>query len=312
MSDLQVWSAGITIALVVTLSVVFYHRGSVYRDEAQFVSDQYRELELSIESQGLPANLEERLAQREAEIRAEYEARDSAITAELSRLYDLEKEVRLVTRLPNRTDVSAADSPTAAEEDGKGGPPDASIEGLRVDDSEMLPPAMLQGLTQPSADIMLEEMRLRLSSLGELIEDAHIQRDKRAHTPSTWPTKEAKRRINSKFGNRRDPITNKWRHHGGVDISADYGSSVLATADGVVKFSGYDQFLGHLIQVDHGYGTETWYGHLSKRVVSKGDVVKRGTVVGKVGSTGRSTGPHIHYEVHVDGKRVDPRNFMGL
>jgi murein DD-endopeptidase MepM/ murein hydrolase activator NlpD len=145
-----------------------------------------------------------------------------------------------------------------------------------------------------------------------LIEDAHKQREKRAHTPSVWPTKESKRRINSKFGQRRDPFTKKWKHHGGVDISANYGTEILATADGVVSFSGYDQFLGNLVQIDHGYGLQTWYGHMSKRLVQKGDVVTRGMVVGKVGSTGRSTGPHIHYEVHVDGKRVDPRNFMGL
>jgi murein DD-endopeptidase MepM/ murein hydrolase activator NlpD len=313
LSDLHLWSSIAAIALLASLSAIFYFRQSDYENELRYLSQQYRELEVSIESQGLPANLDEQLAQREAQIRAEYEARDSAITNELGRLYDLEKQVRAVTQLPARTEISAdLDTPAAANADGKGGPPDASIEGIRFDDSLISPPEMIQGLAQPSADLMLEEMRLRLASLHELIEDANTQRDMRARTPKSWPTAAAKRRINSKFGTRRDPISNNWKHHGGVDISADYGSSVLSTADGVVTFSGYDQFLGNLVQIDHGYGTETWYGHLSKRVVKKGDAVVRGMVVGKVGSTGRSTGPHIHYEVHVDGKRVDPRNFMGL
>jgi len=307
LSNAHLGIATFSLLLLASVSTFLYFRVSDYSQEVDFLKDKYNELELSVESQGLPANLEEQLALREAQIRAEYEARDAAITSELHRLYDLEKNVRLATGVPTRED-----EPAETEGDGKGGPPDMSIEGLRMDDSEVSPPGVLQGLSAPSADLMLEEMRLRLSSLGDLIEDAHRQRDKNAHTPSVWPTKDPKRRINSKFGQRRDPITNKWKHHGGVDISADYGSPILATGDGVVVFSGYDQYLGNLVQIDHGYGLQTWYGHMSKRDVKKGDVVKRGMVLGKVGSTGRSTGPHIHYEVHQNGKRVDPRNFMGL
>ncbi len=310
LSNVHLWIGVSALALLTLMSAFFYYQGSQYRDEVGFLTQQYRDLELAIESQGLPANLDEQLAQREAQIRAEYEARDAAITAELSRLYELEKAARMATGLLTREEQ--VQQSVEAAKDGKGGPPDTSIEGLRVDDSDISPPEMLQGLAAPSADLMLEEMRLRLSSLGQLVEDAHTERDKRAHTPNSWPTKDAKRRINSRFGQRRDPITNKWKHHGGVDITADYGSSVLATADGVVLFSGYDQYLGNLVQIDHGYGMQSWYGHMSKRSVKKGDVVKRGTVLGKVGSTGRSTGPHIHYEVHVSGKRVDPRTYMGL
>ncbi len=291
-------------------SAIFYFQGQKYRSEMDFLSDQYKELEKSIEVTGLPASLEERLAERESEIRAEYETRDRAMAEELSKLYDLEREVRNVTGLPAKEAVEEAAAVPTGAKSGKGGPPEPGA-GRLVDDSGIAPPELIQGLSRPSADLMLEEMRLRMGSLGDLLEDAQIQRHKLSHTPSVWPTKEVKRRINSKFGMRRDPITNKWREHSGVDITGDYGSNVLSTADGVVSFSGYHEYLGNLIKVDHGYGFETWYGHLSKRILKKGDVVKRGDAVGKLGSTGRSTGPHIHYEVHVNGKQVDPRTYMG-
>jgi len=304
----HLWAGLGAVALVVTFSAIFYVQSQKYRSEMAFVADQYKELEKSIEVTGLPASLDERLAEREAQIRAEYEARDRAMAEELSKLYDLEREVRNVTGLPAQEAAGAAAPP--GTQSGKGGPPEPGA-GRLIDDNGIAPPELIQGLSQPSADIMLEEMRLRMASLADLLEDAQIQRHKLAHTPSIWPTKDGKRRINSKFGMRRDPITNKWREHSGVDITGDYGSPVLATADGVVSFSGYHEYLGNLIKVDHGYGVETWYGHLSKRGLKKGDVVKRGDAVGKLGSTGRSTGPHIHYEVHVNGKRVDPRTYMG-
>lgn len=305
----HLWGGLGSIALMVAFGAIFYVQGQKYHSEMDFVSEQYRELEKSIEVTGLPASMDERLAEREAQIRAEYEARDRAMADELSKLYDLEREVRNVTGLPATEAAAQVVSPTGAES-GKGGPPEPGA-GRFIDDNGIAPPELIQGLSQPSADLMLEEMRLRMASLADLLEDAHIQRHRLAHTPSTWPTKDARRRINSKFGTRRDPITNKWREHSGVDITGDYGSSVLATADGVVSFSGYHEYLGNLIKVDHGYGVETWYGHLSKRGLKKGDVVKSGDAVGKLGSTGRSTGPHIHYEVHVNGKRVDPRTYMG-
>jgi len=310
MADWQVWSALGVIALLGTCSAIFFVQGKKYREEMKFLGERYHELEQSVAETGLPANLDERLAEREAQIRQEYEARDKAMAEELGRLYDLEREIRNMAVLPTRTEGADGAQPLSQPAEGKGGPPEPGA-GRLFDDAGIAPPELIQGLSRPSADIMLEEMRLRMTSLGDLIEDARQKSHKMAHTPSMWPTKDAKRKINSKFGMRRDPFTKQRRHHSGVDITADYGSSVLATGDGVILFSGYHEFLGNLIKIDHGYGLETWYGHLSKRTLKKGDVVKRGDVVGKVGTTGRSTGPHIHYEVHADGKAVDPRTYMG-
>lgn len=310
MSDAHVWSTLATLTLLVAASAFFFFQTRAYQEEVEYLSDQYRELELAVDSQGLPANLEERLAQREAQIRAEYEARDAAITNELSRLYDLEREVRIITGLPSRPEMSSANAAQDAE-GGQGGPPDDPDAGAVFEDVGINPPELIIGLSNPSADLILEEMRLRMDSLGGLLEDARARRHKLQHTPSIWPTKDQRRRVTSKFGMRRDPFTEKWRHHSGVDIRAEYGSPVLTTAAGVVRFSGYHQYLGHVVKIDHGYGMETWYGHLSKRLVQKGDTVKRGQAIGLVGSSGRSTGPHIHYEVHVNGKRVDPREYVG-
>jgi murein DD-endopeptidase MepM/ murein hydrolase activator NlpD len=309
MTDWHVWSALVVIALVSISSAIFYFQGSKYRTEMEFLTDQYKELEQSVEETGLPANLDERLAERESQIRAEYEARDKAMAQELGKLYDLERQVRSMANLPTRTD--AAPEAVVAEKDGKGGPPEPDA-GRMIDDSGITPPELIQGMARPSADMMLQEMRVRMNSFGALLEDAQIKRHKMSHTPASWPTKDVKRKINSRFGVRRDPFTSQRRMHAGVDVEAEYGSPVLSTADGVVAFSGWHEYLGNLIKVDHGYGYETWYGHMSKRNLKTGDVVKRGDVVGRVGSTGRSTGPHIHYEVHVNGKAIDPRTYMGV
>jgi murein DD-endopeptidase MepM/ murein hydrolase activator NlpD len=306
--DWHLWAGIGLIALLVTFSAIFYFQGRKYRGEMGFLSEQYKELEKSIEATNLPASVDERLAEREAQIRSEYEARDQAMTRELGKLFDLEREVRNINGLPNRPEASQL-QPPASETGGKGGPPEPGA-GRFFDDSGIAPPELIQGLSRPSADLMLEEMRLRMASLADLLEDAQIKRHKQGHTPEAWPTKDAKRKINSRFGMRRDPFNRQWREHSGVDITAEYGSSVLSTAEGVVTFSGYHEYLGNLIKIDHGYGYETWYGHLSKRTLKTGDVVRRGDVVGRVGSTGRSTGPHIHYEVHVNGKAIDPRTYM--
>jgi len=309
MSDFHVWTTLGLVALVFVVGAFLILQNMRYREEVDFLAQQYAELEASLAEQNVPRNFEERLAQREAAIRSEYERREAAIATELSRLYDLEREVRIVTGLPTRQgEESGAD---AAESEGQGGPPDADVVGRIFEDGGIAPPELIVGLKNPSADLILEEMRLRLGSLGSLLKDAEEQRMRLAHTPSRWPTTDPRRRITSKFGPRRDPFTDRWRDHSGIDIRSEYGAPVLATADGTVYFSGYEQYLGHVVKIDHGYGFETVYGHLSKRLVSKGDTVKRGDAIGKVGSTGRSTGPHIHYEVHVGGKRVNPRDYIG-
>lgn len=128
-----------------------------------------------------------------------------------------------------------------------------------------------------------------------------------AATPSIWP---AQGWLTSTVGNRQDPITGERDFHAGLDISADRGSAVYATADGKIVQAAYDGGYGNLVIIDHGYGLETRYGHLARYQVRVGDQVKRGDVVGLVGSTGRSTGSHLHYEVRVNGRLLNPLQLL--
>lgn len=117
-------------------------------------------------------------------------------------------------------------------------------------------------------------------------------------------------RITSHFGARQDPYTRRPAFHPGLDFGGPYGTPVLATAQGVVSFAGRRGAYGNLVEIDHGQGLKTRYGHMSRIMVRRGERIKVGEIVGKLGSTGRSTGPHLHYEVWFDKKMRDPLNFI--
>ena len=126
-------------------------------------------------------------------------------------------------------------------------------------------------------------------------------------TPSVWPVRGW---ISSRFGYRTSPFTGRRELHKGLDIVNRRGTPVVVTADGEVIFAGYKRGYGKMVIVDHGLDRVTKYGHLSETSVKSGDMVTRGQVLGKVGSTGRSTGPHLHYEVVVNGEAVDPADYL--
>lgn len=113
----------------------------------------------------------------------------------------------------------------------------------------------------------------------------------------------------SGYGMRIDPIYKTAKFHAGMDFSANIGTPVYATGNGVVKKAGWQSGYGKIIVVDHGFGYETWYAHLNKYKVRVGQKVVRGEVIGEVGNTGKSTGPHLHYEVHLKGRVVNPVNY---
>jgi murein DD-endopeptidase MepM/ murein hydrolase activator NlpD len=116
--------------------------------------------------------------------------------------------------------------------------------------------------------------------------------------------------VASGFGNRKDPFTNNLAFHAGLDFSGPHGAPVKVTAPGVVTYSGPRGAYGQTVEVDHGYGMKTRYGHLSKILVKVGSNLERGAVVGKLGSTGRSTGPHVHYEIWFDDVVRNPSRFL--
>jgi len=127
-------------------------------------------------------------------------------------------------------------------------------------------------------------------------------------TPSIWPVTGW---LTSRYGNRRDPFTGGADFHPGLDISADYGEPVRATADGTVVVAERSGTYGNLVEIDHGYGIVTRYGHLSRFGASSGQQIHRGDVLGYVGSTGRSTSSHLHYEILLNGKLADPMKLLG-
>jgi murein DD-endopeptidase MepM/ murein hydrolase activator NlpD len=128
-----------------------------------------------------------------------------------------------------------------------------------------------------------------------------------AATPSIWPVAGW---LSSPYGNRRDPFTGGADFHPGLDISADYGLPVHATADGTVAVAGQSGNYGNLVEIDHGFGIVTRYGHLSRFQAVAGQQVHRGDVIGYVGSTGRSTSAHLHYEILLNGKLTNPLKLL--
>jgi murein DD-endopeptidase MepM/ murein hydrolase activator NlpD len=130
------------------------------------------------------------------------------------------------------------------------------------------------------------------------------------HVPLAMPVNTAGFDRSSGFGARIDPFTGRYAFHPGIDLAGPWGSSVRATAPGKVVFAGYRGGYGNMVEIDHGYGIHTRYGHLSAITVRTGATLTKGAGLGRVGSTGRSTGPHVHYEVWYDNAVKNPNNFI--
>jgi murein DD-endopeptidase MepM/ murein hydrolase activator NlpD len=167
-------------------------------------------------------------------------------------------------------------------------------------------------------DLRLEEMNRDAQILGEVAGRQHYslanlaqqlesKRDHLASTPAIWPTKGW---LTSRFGSRISPFTNRKQFHAGIDIAGQRGTDVVAPAQGKVVFSGTKGPLGKSLIIDHGYGIRTHYGHSDDLYVDRGDKVERGQRIAAMGSSGRSTGPHLHYVVEVSGKAVNPLDYI--
>ena len=165
------------------------------------------------------------------------------------------------------------------------------------------------GLTTPENTFGL--LKDLLAGLEDRLQNVRTDVDNRnqlaAATPSIWPTHGW---LSSSMGNRADPFTGEKDFHPGLDISADKGDPVYSTADGKIVNAAAAGNYGNLVVVDHGYGIETRYGHLSAFKVTIGQTVKRGDVLGLVGSTGRATSSHLHYEVRANGRILNPLQLL--
>jgi murein DD-endopeptidase MepM/ murein hydrolase activator NlpD len=217
---------------------------------------------------------------------------------EMSRLESFEKKLRIITSFEN--------SPKGNQGHlGVGGPYGLSSHSFTTS-LEKETESMLDRLSG-DLGILTNQIKMRQFSFQELDEYLKNQKSLLASTPSIWPTRGW---VTSGFGYRKSPFTGLPEKHEGLDIAARLGSEVRATADGKVILAGRENGYGNMVEIDHGYGVLTRYGHNSKNLVKVGDKVKRGQVISLIGSTGRSTGPHVHYEVMVNGIPVSPRNYI--
>jgi len=156
-------------------------------------------------------------------------------------------------------------------------------------------------------DQLLEEANYQEDSFKELLEFLRQQKSVLASTPSIWPVMGW---VTSEFGYRISPFTGKREFHRGIDIAAKMGEEILAPANGYIASASYQPDMGNMLLIDHGNGIVTCYGHLAKISVKRGSTVKRGEIIGAVGSSGRSTGPHLHYGIKVNGVYVNPKKYL--
>ena len=225
-----------------------------------------------------------------------YKLRIEGIENSLERLKTLTTKLKIVSNLggPEQKDQENIDSDIIEGID------DFSMSSDSEIDTEFR--KMHNNLRDVEYKIAYQEEEL--TNLGEYLAE---QSALLAATPSIIPVKGW---ITSIFGSRVDPFTRKTERHEGLDISSRMGTPIIAPADGVVTFAGNKPGYGLMLSIDHGYGITTVYGHNSRVFVAQGARVKRGMPISTVGSTGRSTGPHLHYEVRVNGIPVNPKKFI--
>ncbi len=220
---------------------------------------------------------------------------------DMARLTEFEDKLRAMTGLGRR--------PVSSEEDGT-----AAQGGPGVDDSEEVVEEDIP--IGPISYEFLEPSELKLEFLAreqafaEILDVMETEQVRLAATPSIWPVDPENAWISSGYGYRKDPLSGRRTFHSGTDVVGPWKTEVVATADGVVSSAGWDSGLGYVVSIDHGFGFKTRYAHNHKLLVKKGDRVKRGDPIALEGNKGRTTGAHVHYEVYLNGKTVNPYKYM--
>jgi len=213
---------------------------------------------------------------------------------DVSRIRDFDSKLRVMINLEQENTMSVSS---------RGGPGQDAAKGyLPVYRQELLARKMNEFLRQLSVEARLEEVRQQ-----EIIQRLRANKDVLEATPSVWP---AGGWVTSGFGWRSSPFTTKREFHKGLDIAAPAGTPIYAPSRGVVSFIERDPAYGLVLNVTHGTGLMTRYAHLQRVNVKQGQVVQRGEVIAFMGDTGRSTGPHLHYEVRIGGVPVNPMRYI--
>jgi len=245
------------------------------------------------------SHLESELNARDAEL--------AQLNREFALLEELEDKLRTIAGLKPR-EFSNADVAAG----GQGGP------GADPYDNGFYPqlpfdapldtgkPALIRRSVQ---DLLESSLELK-DRFSEVLDVFDRESARLSSIPSINPVSSQETWVSSGFGYRDDPISGAKRFHDGCDIVAPRGTPVIAPAEGIVTFGGWREGMGRMVEIEHGYGYSTTYGHNGKLLVKKGDIVNRGDVIAYVGSSGRSTGPHLHYEIRLNGKLVNPYKYL--
>jgi murein DD-endopeptidase MepM/ murein hydrolase activator NlpD len=290
-STLALRIAAVVLAILVLVSAFVIYDYGIYQEK---VADLHR-LRAEADSQ-------------QVEIRA-FLGKITALEGELKKLAEMERQLdrdlREVNELkkPNRRSPVGLISETAK----KDSPEVISAAGEEISILEGERPRLISYLNQDLRVLRNQALRTeqRLQGFGKSLQARKLVL---LATPSVWPVAG---QISSRFGaTRLSADAGGPRPHKGVDISAPIGTPIVAPADGVIRLAGEGLDLGRLIIIDHGYGFSTKYGHLKKYFVRTGDKVRKGQTIGAVGSSGASTGPHLHYEVHIHDRPVDPADYL--
>lgn len=189
---------------------------------------------------------------------------------------------------------------------GTGGPTPIESSALSMLLSGKINDINYQNISKQSFEL-IEEYKASMKSYSEVINHITKQREMFRYTPSIWPCQGT---ITSPYGIRFHPVYNTKIFHPAIDIANKKNTPIVATADGVVVFSDWQSGYGNVIAIEHGHKYRTVYAHLAKSLVKKGEFVFKGQEIAKMGSTGRSTGPHVHYELHLNKRPINPTKYL--
>jgi murein DD-endopeptidase MepM/ murein hydrolase activator NlpD len=269
---------------------------------------------LRVDNHELASLRKETLEQR-AQV-ATFEKKMSEVDGRLAKISELERKVRIIANLPGSVAAGGEEvTPIEPEVEpgGQGGdepipsdPPVHRASRLPAIPRDAGVPQRVS-LLDKSADYLGSIAESQGDSLEALLHSLEGKRERLAASPSIWPSRGW---LTSTFGYRISPFTNQKQFHAGIDIAGTPGTDVVASARGRVVFVGPNGPLGNCVWIDHGYGVRTVYGHNQAIYVKLGQDVERGQRIAAVGSSGRSTGPHLHYAVEVNGKTRNPLDYI--
>lgn len=229
------------------------------------------------------------------------------VESKMAELKILEAELKQMTGDKNASSNTSANTNNA--ENANATPP-SSLGGVGGEDIELTPEnitSLIQA-TKLSIANSLETAPILQSSLEQTKMNVKQYQTMMATTPTYWPTEST--RVTSHFGSRKDPFTGRVKYHGGLDVGGEIGDPIYAAADGVVTETGTSASRGHYIILSHASGIQSHYMHLNAISTMTGANVKQGELIGELGNTGRSTGPHLHFEIMKDGVLVDPADYI--